>query len=126
MITFKDIKTEYKIQENTKTVVCIITTTNDVASKLEKYNLIDLRYPAFDICKYVGIAKCHPDDEWDEAFGKRLAEYRASCKRKSDVNNKIKDFIKRTSKNIDNLYDYGLMKEPHNPLEWSSIEKEEE
>ena len=70
---------------------------------------------AEEIRTYTGYAYCAPEDEWDETYGKHLAEYRASKLRQSDVNHEIKKFIKGISKCIDNLYDYGLLKDPHFP-----------
>ena len=37
-----------------------------------------------------GVAKCHPEDEWDEVIGKRIAESRAIQK----VMKKVKRYIK--------------------------------
>lgn len=115
------VDTKYKVNKNKRTVVCIITTINDVASKLEKYNLADDCYDPYlpDVRQYVGVAKCSPEDEWDETYGRRLAEYRAARARQIDVNRDLKKFIKGISKCIDNLYDYGLLKDPHKPQEVS-------
>ena len=111
------IKTEYKINKEKRTVVCIITTVNEIPYKLRKYGLADEDYDDidFDIRSYRGIAKCSPADEWDETYGKRLAEYRAARARQIDVNTELKNYIKGISKCIDNLYDYGLLKNPHKP-----------
>lgn len=113
----KRVRTEFKINEEKRTVVCIITTVNDVPVKLAKYGLADDHYDEedFDIRIYKGIAYCSPEDTWDENYGKRLAEYRASRARQVDVNTELKDYIRGISKRIDNLYDYGLLKDPHKP-----------
>ena len=109
--------TEFRVNKEKRTVVCIITTFDDVARRLEKYGLADDRYneDESDMRVYKGIAKCAPEDEWDEAYGRRLAEYRAARARQVDVNNELKAYIHGISKCIDNLYDYGLMKNPHRP-----------
>lgn len=109
--------TEYEVNEEKRIVVCIITTVNDVKRRLEKYNLADDDYDDFteDVRVYKGIAKCAPEDKWDEVYGKRLAEYRASRARQVDVNNELKAFIRGITKSVDNLYDYGLLKDPHRP-----------
>lgn len=111
------VTTEYEINEDKRTVVCIITTINDIPYRLAKYGLADDIYDEedLDIRIYKGIAKCAPEDEWDALYGKRLAEYRASRARQVDVNNELKAYINGISKCIDNLYDYGLMKHPHKP-----------
>ena len=112
------VTTEYKVNEEKRTVVCIIKTTNDISSRLVKYDLSTNEIFLFDPDRiYKGIARCAPDDTWDEEYGKRLAEYRASRARQVDVNNELKNYIKTISKRIDNLYDHGLMKNPHKPEE---------
>lgn len=113
------VTTEYKINKEKQVVVCIITTVNDVPSRLAKYGLADEDYDDIDldIRTYKGIAKCAPEDVWDEAYGKRLAEYRAARARQVDVNTELKAYINGISKCIDNLYDYGLMRSPHKPEE---------
>lgn len=112
----KKIKTEFKINKDKRNIVCIITTVNDMACRLEKYGFITKDdNDNDDIRKYVGIAKCAPEDEWNEKYGRRLAEYRACQKRKADVNNEIKIFINNVCKCLDNLYNYGLIKNPHKP-----------
>lgn len=112
------VTTEYKVNKEKGTVVCIITTVDDIPHRLEKYGLADEDYDnLIDIRYYKGIAKCSPEDDWDEEYGKRLAEYRASRKRQVDVNNELKKYINGLLKCVDNLYDYGLMKNPHKPEE---------
>ena len=114
---FDRITTEYKVNKEKGTVVCIITTVNDIPFKLAKYGLADDDYneDEYDIRIYKGIAKCSPEDTWDEAYGKRLAEYRAAKARKIDVNNELMNYINGISKCIKNLYNYGMLKEPHRP-----------
>lgn len=116
---FDRITTEYKVNEDKKTIVCIITTVNDIPLKLAKYGLADDNYSEdeYDIRTYKGIAKCAPGDVWDEVYGKRLAEYRAARARQVDVNTELKAYINGISRCIDNLYDYGLLKDPHKPKE---------
>lgn len=96
-----------------------MTTMNDIPMRLAKYGLADEDYDDIDldIRTYKGIAKCAPGDTWDETYGKRLAEYRAARARQVDVNTELKAYINGISKCIDNLYDYGLMKDPHKPQE---------
>lgn len=111
------INTEYKIDESKRTIICIISTINDYNRKLRKYSLFDSSQ--FDCCEdfrqYIGIARCAPEDKWDEAYGKRLAEYRASCLRRACLNHKINNFIKETKRRLDALNDFGKLKPPHRP-----------
>lgn len=37
--------------------------------------------------------------------------------RQVDINNQIKNYINKTAKKLDNLYDYGMLKEPRKPKE---------
>lgn len=111
------VTTEYEVNKEKRTIVCIMTTVNDVPRRLEKYGLADGDYDEkdFDVRVYKGIAKCAPDDTWDETYGRRLAEYKAAHARQVDVNNELKAYIKGVSRCVDNLYDYGLLKDPHRP-----------
>ena len=109
--------TEFFVNEERRTVACVLTVANDVPRRLKKYGLADELYDniGYDIREYKGLAKCAPEDEWDEDYGMRLAEYRAEKARQIDVNNELKHFMKNINRCIDNLYDYGLMKNPHKP-----------
>lgn len=113
-----NVKIEYKVNKEKRTVVSIITTINDFSNRLAKYNLADENYDDnIDIRIYKGIAKCAPEDEWDESYGKHLAEYRAAKARQIDINTELKKYINGIINCVDNLYEYGLLKEPHKPKE---------
>ena len=106
--------TEYIINKEKRTVVCKITTINDIEDRLFKFGLGD--YWGSPVSRvYTGIAKCSPQDEWDEITGKRLAEYRAARKRQIDVNNTLKREIKRILKAAEALSTHGMLKEPNKP-----------
>ena len=111
------VQTEFKIDEEKRTVVCIIRTVNDIPMRLAKYGLADGDYDEKDleVRIYKGIAKCAPADEWDEVYGMRLAEYRASCARQKDVNKELKKYVKGILRCLDNLLKYGFLKNPHIP-----------
>lgn len=111
------IKTEYKVNEEKRTVVCIITTVNDVPKRLEKYGLADEEYDdiALDVRVYKGFARCSPEDTWDETYGRRLAEYRASRARQVDVNNELKKYVEGVDKCLNNLCNHGFLRDPHKP-----------
>ena len=57
---------------------------------------------------YTGVARCAPEDEWNEEYGKRLALKRAKKKRGDDANRMIMKWHKRVSKELDNLVKYGI------------------
>lgn len=111
------VTTEYIVNKDKRTVVCIMTTVNDIPRKLDKYGLGDEAYDAIaaDIRIYKGIAKCAPEDEWDETYGRRLAEYRAAKARRADVNTELKAYIKNMYGRLDSLRMHGLLKKPYEP-----------
>ena len=112
----KRVTTKYKVNEEKRTVVCIITTVDEIPYRLGKYDLADEQYDDFiDVRVYKGIAYCSPEDEWNEKTGRRLAEYRAQRARQVDVNNEIRKFVRGLSKNLDNLFYNGQMKTPRRP-----------
>lgn len=125
-----NVSTEFKINKEARTITCIITATEDLMKKIIKYGFaepferlgveigaIEGTDEGLDKRKYVGVARCSPEDEWDENFGCNLAEYRAMKARKAALNGEIKTFVRRMYNNLDNMLDYGLLKEPHKPPE---------
>ena len=110
------VTTEFIVNEEKRTVVCIITTVDDMADRLAKYGLADDQYDDIeDVRIYKGIAKCCPQDTWDESYGKKLAEWRAARKREVDINNEIYDYIDSMSERLETLEIYGRLKEPTPP-----------
>lgn len=118
-LILEPVTTKYIINEEKRTVVCIITTVDEIPRKLKKYGF-EVEEDASsreDIRSYKGIAKCSPDDEWDEVYGRQLAEYRAARARRMDVNAELNVFIKSARKRLDNLSNHGLLKRPYPPKE---------
>lgn len=124
----KDFETKFRVDKEKRTITCIITTKEDFLSRIIRYGfaeefgrlpfeLNDLRDEDLDVRKYVGVAKCSPVDEWDEEYGKQLAEYRAALQRRSDINQRIEDFCHRMGTRIDNLWFFGRLREPKHPDE---------
>lgn len=110
------VTTEFIVNEEKRTVVCIITTVDDMADRLAKYGLADDKYDDIeDVRIYKGIAKCCPQDTWDESYGKKLAEWRAARRREVDINNEISDYIVSMSERLDTLDIYGRLKDPTPP-----------
>lgn len=110
------VTTEFIVNEEKRTVVCIITTVDDMADRLAKYGLADDKYDDMeDVRIYKGIAKCCPQDTWNESFGKKLAEWRAARKREVDINNEIYDYIDSMNERLETLEIYGRLKEPTPP-----------
>lgn len=124
----KGFETKFKVDKERGIITCIMTTTEDFLSRIIRYGFAeafyrlplsfdDLRESDLDVRKYVGIAKCNPADEWDEEYGKQLAEYRAALKRKNDINQEINNFCYRMNCNIDNLWFHGKLRQPKHPDE---------
>ena len=117
MIEAKDrVKRQFKVNGNV--VTCIITAKLDVEYRLYKYGLMSEREFAnlyyddnnINVIKYVGVAKCAPEDYFDLDTGKRIAEYRASEKRMRDVNRRLSAAIEEIEDNINNLEEHGYIK----------------
>lgn len=110
------VTTEFIVNEEKRTVVCIITTVDDMADRLAKYGLADDQYDDIeDVRIYKGIAKCCPQDTWDESYGKKLAEWRAARRRQVDINNEIYDYIWSMRDRLVTLETYGRLKDPTSP-----------
>ena len=112
------VTTEFVVNEEKRTIVCIITTVDDMVQRLAKYGLADEDYDDIyaDERVYKGIAKCAPDDTWDETYGMKLAERRAMAKRQGDINSELTKYIKNCRKRLENLEKYGMLKTPGVPL----------
>ena len=117
MIEAKDrVKRQFRVNGNV--VTCIITAKLDVEYRLYKYGLMSEREFAnlyyddnnINVIKYVGVAKCAPEDYFDLDTGKRIAEYRASEKRMRDVNRRLSAAIEEIENNINNLEEHGYIK----------------
>lgn len=124
----KSFETKFKIDKDKGIITCIMTTTEDFLSRLIKYGFAEefyrlplsfdtLRDGDLDVRKYVGVAKCNPNDEWNEQYGKQLAEYRAACKRRNDINEDINNFMYRMAVNLENLDIHGRLRRPKHPDE---------
>lgn len=110
------VTTEFIVNEKKRTVVCIITTVDDFITRIEKYGLGDDKYDDMeDVRVYKGIAKCCPQDTWDESYGRKLAEWRAERQRQVDINNEIYDYTWSMRDRLVTLETYGMLKEPTPP-----------
>lgn len=102
-------------------VVCKLTGCKDIAvSRLDKYMpnydyyLMGSPYWINTDIKdtYTGIARCMPDDEWDEEYGKKLALLRAKQKRGKAVNKVLHMVMNQMACEMDDLRNYGIHKVP--------------
>lgn len=105
----------YKIDKENRIVICTIRNCKDIAiNRITKYVW---SYPGtwdeyFIRDRYVGVARCAEEDEWDEEYGKQLALLRAKRTRCHDINEKIQLCIKRMQKEIKDLQDYAIHEVP--------------
>lgn len=109
-------KISYNVNEKERIIICIIACVNQVENRLSKYGIISNRYNGDvspDSRKYIGKAKCSPNDRWNEEFGKMLAKNRALIKRAKDINNSIQKVITDWNNKLQILNMYGKIKEPH-------------
>ena len=109
------VRTEYIVNEEKRVVVCQITAIEDLNTRLVKYGFDARKNDKNRVKTYRGVARCHPDDEWNVTYGKRLAEYRASQKRVNAVNKEIEDFIDELQRKSLMLVKHGVMKQPRYP-----------
>lgn len=61
---------------------------------------------------YVGVAKCAPEDTFDEEIGKKIALTKAKRKRAQAANNAIKQYISDVQKDLSRLEQYGIHEVP--------------
>lgn len=89
----------FYINKAERTVTCVLYgCCNAVTRLVEKYadQVLSGYYDDLSInYSYVGIAKCAPEDEFNEEFGMRLARYRASRKKEGDIKVVIRKFAKK-------------------------------
>lgn len=81
----KVLKEVYKVDEDKKTIVCILTfdmqigkANNDLVFPTAFVsNKDNVTYGRAGIYTVIGISKCHPDDTFDVVKGKRIAQSKA-------------------------------------------------
>lgn len=107
----------YYINESKRTIVCVFTPDHSEYTtgfeKAMKKVVIESGYavmldPRCPVCymdypdTFEGKAKCSPEDEWDEEYGKRLAKARALVKFHTAKSNYILEIISSVS----NMFHY--------------------
>lgn len=77
---------KYVVNKEAGTVVCIMKVQRRIMDRNKWYDTyIDRFFNTSKDFTYVGVAKCHKDDTFDEQKGKYIAESKAKCKMYSDV-----------------------------------------
>lgn len=105
----KDI--EYFVNRERGIVVCKINKCSEIAiDRIRKYCKSDpwARRDYIIPYTFTGIAKCAPEDEFDEEYGKKLALLRAKQARGAAVNAMIYKYIDTLHMDIENLFDYAI------------------
>ena len=105
---------KYFVNAKKGVVVCVITDCRrDATRRIWKY-LSDCSYLDCSIPNaFVGTAKCNlKEDSFDEQYGKKLALTRAKRKRSQAINKAIRNYIKITKRELDNLEKYGIHEVP--------------
>lgn len=113
-----DSEVRYYINKDKRTVVCKIIGCCDIAlRRLDKFAPhFDYYYRyigEYDIPdEFYGTAKCAPEDEWDEEYGKKLALTRAKQKRGKAVNAMLNRCLRIMAEEMDNIRNMAIHKIP--------------
>ena len=77
---------KYVVNKEEGVVVCLMKVQRHIIDRNRWYDTyIDRFFNSNRDFTYVGVAKCHKDDTFDEQKGKYIAESKAKCKMYSDV-----------------------------------------
>lgn len=102
---------EYKVYPENGVVICRLLNCQDVPySRIIKYMqqwpMNDSKYEVDNV--FIGMAKCSPEDTFDEQYGKKLALERAKEKRRKAFNNMVRLYINDTMRGLNDLIQYGI------------------
>ena len=103
----------YIVNKDKRTVACVLSGCEDVAKhRVLKYlrteNCDMFCYdPLYIDNEFVGVAKCAPEDVFDEEYGKRLAFARARQKRDKAVNAVVHETMLHLVNTLNTLNAYG-------------------
>ena len=107
---------EFRVFKDKGIVVCRLLNCFDIAqNRIEKYTHIAFtawadKYLIPNV--FVGVAKCAPEDTFDEEIGKKVALTKAKARRCKAVNNMIKKFIEDEKRDLEVLTTYGIHQIP--------------
>ena len=102
---------EYKVYPENGVVICRLLNCKDVPySRIIKYMqqwpMNDSKYETDNV--FIGIAKCSPEDTFDEQYGKKLALERAKEKRRKAFNDMVRLYVNDTMRGLNDLIQYGI------------------
>ena len=103
----------FKIDEKNRVVVCKLSNCKwNADDRIRKYDGDSYtdNYLISDI--FTGVARCNPQDEFNEEIGKKIALTRAKAKRCKAINNTIRKYIKDQERVIENLKKYAIHEIP--------------
>ena len=125
IITNENSKIVYYIDEDKRTIVCKMTDCVDDFMK----SVPDISLSGYELKPYyLGKAKCHPDDIWDEETGKQLALYRVLQKYYLDrarYSDELLKSIKNQYDLIQKIYDFNLNKLAHYAVKLYNLKSED-
>lgn len=103
----------FAINKEKRTIVCWLNETEDFFNDFLFENCIDgwLSASQRDYKmnnRFVGIAYCAEEDEWNEEFGKRLAFYRMKRKLFDSFYNKVRAYFDARENELDKFEDVCL------------------
>ena len=107
---------EFRVFKDKGVVVCRLLNCAEIAKdRIEKYTHITFKhwstkYLIPDV--FVGVAKCAPEDSFDEEVGKKIALTKAKARRCKAVNNMINKFIEDEKRDLEVLATYGIHEIP--------------
>ena len=89
---------KYYVNEEKRTVVCVSDEKNmfRVEDRIQPYaeDKHVMLFNTYIPDRFVGIAKCHPDDEWNEIIGKNVAYDKMSTKFTAAYNAKLREKVR--------------------------------
>lgn len=105
---------EFYVNKKKGTVACKLSNCSSIAiNRIYRYtdNVIRWiakpdRYLIDDV--YLGIAKCAPEDSFDEEYGKKVALLKAKALRGRAINKALTRFTNDVWKSLTRLEDYGI------------------
>ena len=122
-----NLKFEFFVNKEKKTVACVATDEDNLANR-EILNILH-RHTIEEIGiltnwghkEFVGVAKCHPEDEFDEEIGKRIAKLKSLMKFNHYKEMLIYSVIPNTEDVTEHLYKAAWYAHQKQEEQWNEI-----